>query len=86
MITLFAKVSPIPVIQASRTTYLGQQYTVADPGYIHMATVNGDSITCSCDESACAHIQLAQDQQARNAHANVLRVAYRELFGLSYGD
>jgi hypothetical protein len=86
MTTLLAKVYTIPAIQTSRATCVGMQYIIADFEYLHVVTVDGNHIICSCGKSACAHIQLVQDQQARNVHANALRAAYCELFDLSYGD
>ena len=86
MAMLIAKAPPIPLIQASRLTCVGMQYTLADPDFSHVVTASNASITCSYGETACAHVQIVQYQQSRDAVANARRDAYAALFDLSYGD
>ena len=85
MAMLIAKAPPIPLIQASRLTCVGMQYILADPDSSQVVTASNASITCSCGESACPHVQIVQHQQARDAASNARRDAYAALFDLSYG-
>jgi hypothetical protein len=84
MLTLITKAPAIPLVQASRLTCVGMQYTVAGPDYDDVVAVNGEQITCTCGEPACIHIQVVQKHQARNAAANARRDAYTALFDLGY--
>ena len=84
MTTLVAKAPIVPVIQTSRLTCLGMQYTVATTDSLDVVTAKGEHFTCTCDKSACIHIQAAQRQQARDAALSARRNWYTALFDLSY--
>lgn len=83
MLTLLVKAPLIPIIQASRLTAVGMQYTIATPDYLDFVTANGEQLTCTCGESACIHLQAVQCQRARNATMNARRDIYTTLFDLS---
>ncbi len=76
--------TPTLVIQVSRLTCVGMQYTVADPAFVQVVTVNGEQITCTCGSPVCAHIQAVRERQARKAEADARRDAYCALFDLGY--
>jgi hypothetical protein len=86
MASLLTKACIVPMIESMRSTCLGTQYIIADPGYYHTVTVKGDGINCSCGALLCSHIQVVRCRQARNAEVSAHRAAYRELFDLGYGD
>ncbi len=86
MPSLIMEAPAIPILQASRLTSVGMQYTVATPKYLDVVTANGEQLTCTCGESACIHIQAVQAQQARNTAANTRRDAYTALFDLAYAE
>jgi hypothetical protein len=84
MLTLITKAPAIPLVQASRLTCIGMQYTVVGSGYDYVVTASGEQLICTCGEPACVHIQAVQAQQARNTAANTRRDAYTALFDLGY--
>ncbi len=84
MLTLITKASDISLVQASRLTCVGMQYTVAGSGYDNVVTADSEQITCTCGKSACIHIQAVQAQQVRNTITNARRDVYTALFDLGY--
>lgn len=78
MATLLA----LPTITRVRPTYVGMQYTIMTPGYLDIVTVNGSSITCTCRQYHCSHIQVVEQKRAEDKAANARRDLHNALFNL----
>ncbi len=64
MTAFIVEAPSLPLLQTSRLTSAGMQYTVKTPDYLDVVTVVGEQITCTCGEPICIHIQAVQRQQA----------------------
>lgn len=80
MAVVLEKVYVIPTIEAVRTTYQGDIYTVATPGYIDTVVVSGSRITCTCHEGHCDHIRTVERRRMVETTKAACRAAYTELF------
>src|SRR5579885_2088224 len=85
MAVVLEKVYVIPTIEAVRTTYQGDIYTVATPGYIDTVVVSGSRITCTCHEGHCDHIRTVERRRMVEATTPAAPLPPNCL-SLRYGD